>query len=679
MRKVYCDVETRSLLDLRDVGAINYCSHESTEPLCFSYSIDGRDVVLLTPIELVTSEELRDLAADPDTVFVAHNAAFEQAFWQHVMVERYGFPPIPIARWRCTMAKTKLHGLPGGLGAAAKLLKLAVQKDEEGKSKMLKLSRPRRKAGSPWWTPDEAPNDFLALYAYNKQDVETTILLDQALRDLPPREQIIWGIDQRINQTGLLVDVECINKAMALQDEHEQRLLRAFVEITGLESPTQTTKLLVWLNEQLDEEIPNLQAPTLVKLRAQLAPTNPRNIRVLTVIQARQELSKASLAKMPAMLRYADNAGILRENWVYHGAHTGRWTGKNVQVTNIARAKDDVYRICDTINHADYDSFVLFYPNVTTSLSHGLRGMIIARPTKKFVGGDLAQMEARTLAWLAGDENKLQKYRDGIDTYCVLAETIYGYPVTKKMEERQTGKVADLSLGFGGGIAAFVNMSKAYNLDISPVAQKIWDGATPIERENAVRSFNHYQNRAEEPIHQTVGVTADIIKQRWREAHPEIVQFWCDLEDAAVRACVNKQPVSVGRLKFFTHGKFLFVQLPTGKTIAYLYPKVEMPESGYGKAQVSYLNGAYGRVAQYGGRWAENVVQATQRELLVDCMYRLEQTYPVVYHNYDECVSEVDEDADVLDEYVSIMKMVPKWANGLPVNVDGWQGKRYGK
>jgi len=685
--QVYLDIESLSEADIKKVGAILYCEHPSTDLLCLQFGTCAEDLMLVLPkvrtkrydrnqgwwvCDCQSSWDLlHQYAEDPDVIFIAHNAPFEMPFWENVMVGKYGMPSIPIERWRCTMAKAHMHGLPGSLEKCASYLRLPEQKDMAGKGAMLKLSKPRRKDGYPWWIYEDAPDDFEKLYEYCRQDVITTIGVNEALRDLPQREQLIWQIDQRINQEGVQLDIDCIKIAMRLQEEHQRELVTQFQELTGLNSVKQYPKVRAWLNAN-GIDCRNVQAPTIDAL-VNRGGWNETQSAVLYCIQ---ELSGAALSKFPAMLNHSNSDGVLRENYTYHKAHTGRFQSKGVNIANLPRPSENILLCCDAILVDDLKSLAFFF-DVSRALTSSVRGMIIPRAGMKFIGGDLAQMEARTLAWLAGDERKLDKYRAGIDTYSELATIIYGYTVTKKMPERQTGKVGDLSCGFGGHIDAFVEMGKGYGLDLRPVARQLWESATPEEKECAVKAYKlHCSRTTEQPIDKACGYAASIIVQRWRAAHPEIVKFWDDLENAVAQAVITKKPVQCGRLTWFTHDRFLFCKLPSGKCVAYLYP---MAKESYNGFTVSYVSAEYGRISMYGGRWAENVTQATQREILVDAMIRLEDWFPVIYHNYDECASEVPVQWECLDDYVELMKRVPNWAAGIPINVDGWEGMRYAK
>jgi DNA polymerase len=293
------------------------------------------------------------------------------------------------------------------------------------------------------------------------------------------------------------------------------------------------------------------------------------------------------------------------------------------------------------------------------------------------------------LAYLAGEEDKLEAFRkydrgEGPDIYCVVAEGIYGYPVTKKMPERQPGKVGDLAYGYEGGIGAYGVMSKAYDVDLMAIAPNIIAGATGKELERADYTYtNYYLNRVENPMPRPAGLAVDVIKQRWRARHPKTVAFWADLKYAAIAAVETRELQIVGgdRLKhpimFFIHGKFLVCVLPSGRTMKYLYPTVKTDKNG-GKS-FSYCS-ARGWRTMYGGKWAENIVQAAQRDLLAIAIYRLKKSgFRVPLHTHDEVVCMSHENFSSLDEVKSIMVAPVDWAPGLPISVTGWEGYRYGK
>jgi len=343
---VYLDWETHSECDIKLRGSWLYAWHPSTDIMCGTFGAPG-DLELIRYPHLALCEKLRRFALNPSVTFVAHNAGFEQAIWAAIMVARLGYPPLPSERWKCTMAKAHCLGLPGSLKDLAPALGAKCRKDDEGHKLMLKLSKPRhggRKNTPKWWTEEDAPEAFARLYIYNEQDVNTMIECDNLMRDLTEREQRAWIMDQRINQTGIRIDRKCVEAAIRLKDEYEIEVKRRFQETTELDSPTQAVALLAWLRKYI--EIPNLQAATVVKILSRGG--LPRNVR--TALVCRQEMSKSSLAKLQAFLNRIDAKDIMRDNYIYHSAHTGRWTSVGAQIANLPRPGEiSVNTICEAI------------------------------------------------------------------------------------------------------------------------------------------------------------------------------------------------------------------------------------------------------------------------------------------------------------------------------------------
>lgn len=695
----YLDFETKSEeeLDPRKggVGPYKYSVHPSTDVLCVSFKIvpiirnpaeeHSEPATLLTPDDLSFdwTEEVDQLyyaAKNPNFVFVAHNAFFEQNIWQNIMVARYGFPAIEGNRWKDTMAKALAHSLPGSLDMAGKILKLKNQKMQTGKELLKKLSRPRKKAGEPWWTPETAPKEFQDLYEYCCQDVETMIELDHTLRDLHPREQIVWQIDQRVNLEGLRIDLELVNKARGFEAQVKEMFLEQFRKLTGLNSPNQAAKVREFLLKEYAVAMPDFKAPTVEKFLEMELPQDAK-----TILIARQITSKTSLAKFKTMLAMACD-GIVRGSFKYHGAHTGRWSGQGWQPQNLLRPLVDVGTACSLILSCDFDDWVFLCPDFMDSLGATVRGSVVPYVGDRFLGGDLAQMEARITHWVAGDEKALDQFRQDdvekkTDSYCRTASAIYGFEVTKKMPQRQTGKVSVLSNGYEGGIGAAAKMAVAYRVNLAVVYDDLWNGATIEEREAAKKSWvRHYKKSGGFPgMSEKAGLAADIIKQRFRKQNPLIVKFWRDVNDAACRAVITRQPQKCGKLTWFVHSRFLYCKLPSGRCLAYPYPQVK--ESGYGRLTLSYLTPKMTRESTYGGKLTENIVQAIQRDLLIEAMIRLEKTwiYRVILHVHDELASSVPEGQGSREEYETLMKVVEPHHAGIPVNVSGWEGLRFGK
>lgn len=689
MTRCYIDFETRSTADIKKVGGRIYAEHPSTEILCVAWAEDDgpvhlleRDYWTLTQDGVYPICELDAIAEDPDIIFVAHNAPFEQAVWENIMVKRLGFSPIPIERWRCTLSKAFAHGLPGSLEGCGAALDSPFPKDMAGNKVMMKLCKPRRqtlKNSKQFWEYDDAPEDFEKLYEYCKRDVEAERWIDKHLRDLSPYEQRVWQIDQRMNQEGIYVDTHLVNNAISLADAHKEVLALDFAKATGgaVAAPSQRANLLMWLKDN-GLSLPDTQKATITKARGRqdLSPAVAESLRILA------ESSRTSIAKYGAFLQRSSGS-VIRETLQYSGAHTRRWTGRGVQIQNMARPNGlDVEVSADAIRQLSYEGFSLLYSDPIGALSRTSRGAIIARPGKTFMGGDFGQIESRVNAWLAGQTDKLDAFRNGEDLYCTIASKIYGYPVNKTDHpfERQVGKVADLAFGYQGGIAAGANMARGYGLDISPVAGKLWESASPEERKNAEYCYLLYiKGEPEDPVSQEVGFAFNIIKQRYRAAHPKIVQLWEDLETAAIEAVQTGEAVQCGKVRFFTDKEFLWCKLPGGGFLAYPFPRVEVGSRGKMTLtyKTEYLN-KWIRTTTYGGSLCENLVQAIARDLLVHVMVRLESIFPVLFHVHDELISEVLKAMADLEKFLAIMREPPDWGADIPIAVDGWIGTRYG-
>lgn len=683
MNKIYLDFETRSLADLKVVGAAKYAADPSTDVLCIGAMLEEKqDSFIVVPEELKKSGKaftLSKLTHDSHTIFISHGI-FDQFIWKEIMVKKYGYPEIPIERWRCTMAKCYAHGLSGSLKEAAIALNLPIQKDMEGRDTMLSLSKPRK--NGTFWKPEDKPEAFEKLYAYCKTDVEVMRLIDETLPDLSAKEQKIWFIDQRINQEGIKIDVDSIKTAITFASTDDERKQAVFTGITnGIPSDSRKrAKLLTWLNQQ-GVDLPNTQNSTITKWLATESDISP-NVRI--VLETCLSGGKTSLAKYSKMLERADEHGQIREILQYHGAHTGRWAGRGIQIQNFPRETYDSDNVLDVLDTEDEELFSIFYRDQALALSSMLRKVIIAPPGSTFYGADFSQIEARVLAWLAGQKSKLEAYERGEDLYCQAATSIFGKKVEKSDKaERQVGKVAELALGFGGGIGAFVTMSAAYNIDISPLYESMWKKANPWEKQQADMSYDRYLRTSRDQklgigkFPQKMCLTADLIKQRWRNANKAIVDYWERVEGAA-RMAIKNEGLSIKSLftvkRLSTGTRFLQCRLPSGRIFSYFDPSSDRD------GRISYSRPKFGKTATYGGELVENLVQAASRDILAESLVRLEQDYPVAFTVHDEVVCVPKENnARSYREFERIMRQVPVWANKLPIDVECWKGERYGK
>jgi DNA polymerase len=654
---LHIDFETFSACDLKTAGLDNYAKHPSTGVHCMAYAFDDARVHIYAPIEPWFPKTLRpdvlEHVANGGIVY-AHNAAFELAIWNNICVPKYGWPPLKPEQCRCTMAMAYSMSLPGSLEKAAAALGVAQQKDMKGARVMMQLAQP--KVDGSFYTPDTDPEKFEILYAYCKQDVEVERALHARMMELSDEEQNIWNLDYTINQRGIQIDLAAVDAAIKLVAAEKARLDKEMLRATGgvVGSCTEVQLLVKWIRSQGVEINGLAKADVLDSLSGELP------LAVRRSLELRKEAAKSSTAKLIAMRNRAGPDGRVRGTKQYHGANTGRWAGRGIQADNYPRPREGMHaqQIEDVFSHLhDRDYVDVMYGPVLDALADCLRGCLVAAPGKDLVAADFSAIEARVLAWLAGEEKVLEIFRTHGKIYEHAAAGIYHVPmgeVTKA--QRQIGKVAVLALGYGGGIGAFQSMARNYNVKVA-------------DQE------------------------ADDIKKAWREAHPRIVRYWYDLESAAINAVdlgvVCKSGPAGRQVAFVKKGSFLWCKLPSGRVTCYPYPVVKgMPVPWGGtKPALHYMsvNGVTNKWEEtntYGGSLAENVTQAVARDLLAFGMVSLEHHgYPIIMHVHDEAVVEIPTNSDdgTLKRIESIMSQTPSWAAGLPVTAEGWRARRYRK
>jgi DNA polymerase bacteriophage-type len=649
------DYETRGLIRLNSVGAYRYAADPHTEVLCAAFCVDDGPVQPWTPGDAVPAAFL-EAAANPNWIVVAHNDQFETAIEQHILAPRYGWPLIPIERHRCTMAMSLACGLPARLSAAADALELASRKDRAGERLMHQTSKPRRphkdeSSDQVYWFDDQDRLD--RLYSYCKQDVEVERELYERLSPLPPAEQALWELSAQINSRGFRVDRSFAEAARRVAQAAAPELDQELVEITGgaVTSINQVAKLLVWLQGQ-GCTLQKLDKKGIEKLLATELPAQ-----VQRVLELRLGGAQAAAKKFSALLARAGDDDRVRGAFRYHGASTGRWAGEGFQPQNLKRpVVDDLDAAVAAVATGDYEHVRKLYPRPLSVVGDCSRSMICAAPGHTLIGADFSSIESRVLAWIAGEDWKLDSYRrydatrDPRDEpYCVTACKIFGKPAgifTKDSPERNVGKTCDLAFGYMGGLNA-------------------WRKFEPDRfTDDEVKQFN----------------------KEWRAAHPRIKAFWYQIDRAAYDATHKRgQVVSCGRVAFKCSGAFLFLKLPSGRKLAYPLPHIEIEDER--NQAVVFADNALGQFKDcrhgngaYGGLWSENVVSGIARDLLADAMRRIEAAgYPIVLHVHDEVVAEVPESFGSTEEFTSLMTRKPAWALELPLAAGAWSGSRYCK
>lgn len=653
MTILHLDDETRSAAELKKVGLSNYAVHPTTGLWCSAFAFDD------DPVDLWTAEGNTDDAAvraakehiRKGGLVYAHNAAFELKIGRHV-APRYGWPELKLEQMRCTMAMAYVMALPGSLEHCAAALGIDQQKDMRGSRVMMQLARPRSLAddGSPIWWDDRAKLD--TLYAYCKQDVEVERACHKRMLELTPEELELWRLYQRMNERGIPVDLASIDRAIELVTSEKKRLDEAMREVTGniVAGCTDVKQLTGWLRYR-GVTIPGVaKADVIDALSHDGLPDDCRR-----ALELRQEAAKTSTAKLTAMRDGASDDGRARDCTQHYGAHTGRGAGRRIQPLNFPRpsllhTEDDVE---DAIAHLHRPQYLeMLYGSPMTVLADCLRGMIKAPDDKEFICCDFSNIEGRVLAWLAGEEWKLQAFRDfdagtGPDLYLLSYARAFGCTIEEAKPQRQVGKVMELALGYEGGVGAFQTMARGYGVKVSDMR-------------------------------------ADELKELWRSAHPMTRKLWKGLQAAAIRAIKTGEIHEYRGLKFRVKGSFLFCRLHSGRVLSYPYPRLgkdRWDRDNWSYMRVNGLSRKWERHETYGGDQANHVTQATARDIQTHGMLALEAAgYELDLEIYDEDLAEVSlSSGKSVDEMSTLLSNAPRWATGLPVAATGWQGQRYRK
>lgn len=656
---IFIDFETRSEANIKETGAWVYSLHPSTDVLCVAVKLNDLPTTLRTAANLRTMKLLGNIEktflyqkiVQGEELFEAHNAFFEKSIWQNVMVKKYGWPEIADHRWRCSASVAAYHALPRSLKGAGKVLGLDTVKDEEGQRIMLQLAKPKPKT-SEFISEKDQPEKFQVLYDYCKKDIDAEHALAQRLGHLPERELAIWQLDQKINMRGVCVDTEAVDSAIKILDEYTSELLNEVDTISegAFSSIGQRAKVLAWCKEQ---GVDMLQYDKTYVSQIAATVTNDKVKRILEI---RQALGKTSTAKYKAMKNSVAPDGRIRDVLMYHGALTGRWSGKLVQFQNLPRGSiKDMDAAVKLIKSGSVKKIQMLQGNVMNFMSSAIRGMICAPQGKMLIVADFAAIEARVLGWAAGCKKMIEQFKAGADLYKEMASTIYGVPVDQvTSDQRQLGKAAILGAGYGMGPDKFLQTCLSWGIK--------------LDEELAQKAIYAYRN-----------------------TYPEVPQFWRNSEQAAHTAVRSRVSGRVGKTQWtMSADGFLKCQLPSGRFLHYYNPKFEQNQYK-GNYELTYTGEKMGksfRIGTYGGKLVENVVQAIARDLMADAMLRIEETgkFEIVLSIHDELVAEFDDQPweplwieNHLKEFESLMAETPDWAVGCPIAASGWVGKHYKK
>lgn len=730
------DFETASACEIKTAGAERYAEDPTTFIHCLAWKFPGEATQLWKAGEPVP-QRLADHVTRGGWVIV-HNGAFEYFIWNLVLRNgAYGiWPPLHIEQIDDTMPRARALSLPGGLDDCAAALRLNVRKDQAGYKAMLKLARPRKRDPLTWWTPETAPEDFAKLYAYCPIDVDVGAELHAVLPPLDPTERKLWELDMHINARGLQLDMRSVHSAIELITTEKAELSSKVSELTnGASTATQRDALLAWLQSEGVE----LTGLTKADVARALADPKLEGTAAKAALQVRKEASKGSTAKLKAMINGACRDGRARGLLSYYGATTGRWAGRRIQTQNMPRpAKGfkpaDAEAVMTYLKYPSAAACIRHeYGSVMDAVSWSLRSFIKAPPGHRFITADYSNIEGRVLAWLAGEEWKVEAFREfdtgrGYDLYKLAYAKSFGVPVEQVDDDgqRQIGKVQELALGYSGGIGSFISMGANYGVVPEHIAAAV-KAITPADLWNdTLKRLPAPGTRFRAGLEPEVWCGLRIVVDSWRAAHPHVVHFWRALEDAAIEAVEYPgQVINVpgGLVKYRKAGDFLQCKLPSGRCITYPYAEMKRFPSMNWEAKrdelkyalehappedkamlvtkiaeherniewaasltywgVSSKAGSSKKWKQqraYGGLLAENVTQAVARDCLAEAIPRLEAAgYPVVMHVHDEIVSEVPNSKGDLKEFAHIMCAQNEWAAGLPVVAAGWEGERYRK
>ena len=649
------DIETRSDKDISKCGIYAYTDTPYFDILLFAYSIDGQPVQV---IDTANGEEIPEniLAAlvDENVIKRAFNVNFERVCLSKYLRKNYPqyFQSYSIDEdtvgdflnpesWHCSMIHARTLGLPSSLAEVGKVLGIEQQKMTDGKALVKFFCVPYDTIdGVPQFhSPTDYPDKWEIFKAYNKRDVEAELEIDRKLSRFPVPD-FIWQefyLDQEINDRGILVDMQLADKAIGLDAEAKEELTAEMKRLTGVENPNSVYQLLDWLETQgyKSDSLGKTQVQELIKTAKEP---------VKSVLQMRLQLSKSSVKKYTAMKNTACSDNRARGMFSFYGAsRTGRWAGRNVQLQNLPQNHlPDLTEARELVKYSSFEDIQMLYDDVPDTLSQLIRTAFIPRQGMKFIVADFSAVEARVIAWLAGEEWRMKAFANGEDIYCASASKIFGVPVVKhgiNGHLRQKGKVAELACGYGGSVGAMKAMGGAEMSD-AELKQLVTD---------------------------------------WRTASPHIVQLWWDVENAAIKAVRDKTETETHGIHFSYESGFLFIKLLSGRRLAYVKPRIG--ENRFGGDSITYEGIGTGkkweRLETYSGKLVENIVQATARDLLFYSMQTLSQ-YFIVGHIHDEMIIECPKDTK-LDEICQQMARTPDWAKGLLLRADGYECSFYKK
>lgn len=651
VRYLHTDTETRSAVDLTSCGLSRYVDDDSFQLMLIAYALDDdpvRVIDLTGDFNKLELEHFVEMLYDPGIIKQAWNSQFER----RVFAKRFGMYPAP-EQWLDPMVLAASCGLPLSLGQVSEALCLPSDKakDKRGRDLIRMFCNPKKDGA--YNTRENKPEEWAEFIEYNRQDVVAEREIFNLLRQWVPdeSEHQLWCLDARINERGVRIDRTLAARAAEISNRFKAELTERALAITGLDNPNSVSQVKTWLQEQEGIEVPSLNKKVVADVVAQLQTDKAKEF-----LAIRSMMSKTSVAKYDAMLRCTtDDEPHARYCFQFFGGHTGRWAGRLLQLQNLSKNyMTDLAEARELVRAGDYDTVTVLYEDVPDTLSQLVRTALIPEPGHRFVVADFSAIEARVTAWLAGEQWRLDAFTAGKDIYCESASQMFKVPVEKHGVNghlRQRGKVAELALGYGGGVNALLAFG----------ADKL--GMT------------------DEEMGETVG--------KWREASPKIVRLWKKLERAAI-ACASRhteQDSGVRGVRFQWERGIMWMTLPSGRRMAYFNPEYTEFKRRVGDGKcLTYMvlnqtTRKWQRTETWGGKLTENLVQAVARDCLKEAMLNLDAYgWDIRAHVHDEiiCTEPVDSIRSWRDMAALMCPDVP-WMEGLPLRADGYDCDFYQK
>lgn len=664
MKETLIDIETYCEADIKKCGLYRYTSDPSFEILLIAWATDeGSGFGETRLADLASGEsfpqELLDDFKDSNVTLIAHNAAFERVSFSRYLQQHYPGQYLKPGtflspdKWICTMVMAASLTLPMALKDVGEVLRTTQQKDEEGKQLIKLFSMPcrptKKNGGRTRNLPHHLPEDWAKFKYYCIQDVNTEVDIYKRLKrfPMPDREWHHYRVNERINDRGVKIDTELVQQAITCDLLLSDTMSKKAYELTGLENPNSVSQLKTWLDER-GISMDTLGKKNVTEMIGELD-KNGIDEEAMDMLKLRLQMAKSSVKKYQAAERCVCPDGRARGLFQFYGAsRTGRYAGRNIQLQNLPQNHiSTLDQARELVKMGCFDMLESIYGNTPDVLSQLIRTMLIPKEGCEFIVADFSAIEARVLAWEAEEQWVLDAFQNGEDLYCATASQMFHVPVVKhgvNGDLRQKGKIATLACGYGGSSGALISMG-------------------------ALQMGLHEEELPE-------------IIDSWREANPKIVQYWWDVEKAAMKAFKTGERQEIGKIAFEFYSGTLWMVLPSGRRLAYLKPR-EQPNR-FGRMSLTYegvgQNHKWSRQETYSGRLVENATQAIARDILAEAMARIEaKGLYIVAHVHDEVIIEAPKDQYTVDEICKLMSENPDWCDGLPLAAAGYKGSYYFK